>query len=317
MLFDWFLVLINNEKFKKRGLFIKPMRRGIIVLLIVLLAVLSIPFALGVDAELRNLDGICDGNANISMMHYGKPIKTSEIVILANFTATEYSAELKGDWEVTGQESADYIYQDSAKVFFRTTNNPFKKEGNYEIHFLFYPKTEDYHRTDVAISLYCPGVSCTSDNECDFDSECSGNICKPLSCKRSEFIEFHRCTPKCNDFQECTIDRFENNGCVYEKNLSCCIKDEDCSTGNACLVEKCVQGTCIRDPIVCESANDKCVTSTCIETKGCIYETDEQCLADENEKRDYLIVIGQPKVYKQPFWSRISNSIGTFFRNLF
>jgi len=292
------------------------MKWGIIALIIILLAV---PSALAVDAELRNLRGTCDstGNSEIIMVHYGGPIKLTDITTIASFIETETISEIEGTWKIGNQQNQAYIYEDASKATFNTTNSPFKKKGQYLMHFLFYPKQQDYEKTDITILLDCPGVSCSEDNECDADSTCSDNVCAPLRCKGSEFIEFHRCTAKCNDNNPCTIDRYENGKCTYEKNASCCREDNDCDMGLACQIDKCDSGKCVHSPVICESAKDRCVTAQCVEPKGCIYETDAQCLANENEKRDYLIVIGQPKVYKQPFFSSLFGSIANFFRNLF
>jgi hypothetical protein len=73
----------------------------------------------------------------------------------------------------------------------------------------------------------------------------------------------------------------------------------------------------VHSPVVCLAAKDRCVSATCLDPKGCVYETDEQCLADENEKKDYLITIGQPRLYKQSLMSQIFGAIGNFFKNLF
>lgn len=292
------------------------MKWGIIVLII---AILVVPSALAVDAELRNLKGTCDltGNVELTMVHYGGPIKITDITTMASFVETETTSKIEGNWKIQNQQNQAYIYEDSSKVIFNTTNSPFKKKGQYLMHLMFYPKSEDYEKTDVTIVLDCPGVSCSEDNECDADSICSANVCTPLRCKGSEFIEFHRCTAICNDNNPCTIDKYANGKCTYTRNESCCRTDTECDMGLACQIDKCESGKCIRRPVICESAKDRCVTAQCLEPKGCIYETDEFCLADENEKRDYLIVIGQPKVYKQPFFSRMFDGIAQFFRNLF
>ncbi len=291
------------------------MKWGIVVFLAVLLAM---PMAFAGDVIFTNLKGSCnsDGSALVSMIHDGSPIKESDIEITSNFTETDAISNVDGRW-LTGGENQAYIYYSPSQVLFNSSPGQFSKKGEYEIHFLFFQKSQDYAKTDVSLRISCPGMPCNNNYECDFDSECSDGLCQPLNCRSNEFIEFHQCTPKCNDFKPCTIDRYESGRCVYSRNDSCCGEDKDCSSGSACIVDKCANGQCVHSPIVCESAKDSCVTSKCVETKGCIYETDESCLANENEKRDYLIVIGQPKVYTQPLLPRIFSAIGDFFRNLF
>jgi len=290
-------------------------------IIILLLAFLAVPMALATDGELINLKGTCDssGNAEISMLHSGGAIKASDIQVTSTNIETEYSQKISGKWSQEGSDNNIYLTGDYSRVNFTTQDGPFKEKGAFEIHFVFYSKPEDYSATDVSLLLDCPGSACVSDYECDGNSACKGNVCTALRCKASEFVEFHTCNPKCNDRNPCTIDRynFEDGSCAYEKNESCCRVDADCNDGLACLEDRCENGKCIHNPVKCEAAKDRCVNAACIEPRGCVYETDESCLANENEKREYLIVIGEPKVYRAPFFSRLFGAIGNFLRNLF
>jgi len=288
------------------------------VIIAILAVLLTVPFVLAPDVDLRNLAGSChaDGNAEISMLHYGGPININDISISSVFTDTGSLYQAEGMW--IGLENPLYITGDPLRVFFNTTNSPFKNNGTYEIHFSFFQKQTDYSKTDVGIGMNCPGIPCISDSECDFDAECSRNVCTALRCKKGEYVDFHRCVSKCNDFNPCTIDIYENGSCRHERNEgSCCRTDADCSLGLACSIDKCVDSKCRHTPVVCNAATDRCVNSTCIEPRGCIYETDASCLANENEKREYLVVIGEPTVHKQPFLSGFFGAIINFFRNLF
>ena len=292
--------------------------RGVTLAIIALMAMLAMPAVFASDAELVNLIGSCqpDGNAEIRMMHHGGAININDIAANAVFVLTGSSSGVRGVW--SGLENPLYVSGDPLTATFSTTNSPFKKKGSYNLHFQFFPKPEDIIKTDVVVALECPGISCTSDYECDADSRCSNSTCVPLVCKKGEFIDLHTCVSKCNDFNPCTIDIYENGACRHERNESnCCRTDADCSLGKACSIDRCVNSKCEHTPVVCNAAKDKCVTSECTEPKGCIYQTDEACIANENENRQYLITIGEPKVYKQPFWQGFFGAIADFFRNLF
>jgi len=282
---------------------------------------LVFPISFAADGAISKLKGSCDsaGNAEISMIHTGGAIKISDIAITYVYPQTGSSKEIRGEWLMSQQPNPLYLSEENTGTVFRTTDSPLKKKGTYEIHFLFMQKKQDISLTDVGLAVDCPGVSCDSNNGCDFDSECSGGTCVPLFCRLDEFIEFNRCVSKCNDNNPCTIDVYKNGECKYERNMSsCCRNDEDCNLKKACSIDKCVSNKCEHKPVSCSAAaSDKCVNALCIEPKGCVYETDETCLANENEKRDYLVVVGQPQVYREPLFSGFFRAIANFFRNLF
>jgi len=296
------------------------MKGVIFVLTLVLAFCLVFPISFAVDAVLINLNGSCDssGNAEVSMLHKGGAIKVSDINIKSILWLTNSSKELKGEWTLNSQPNPIYLSEDYSKAVFRTKDSPFKKKGIYEIHFSFMQKKEDLLPTDVSIAVSCPGIPCSSNIDCDFDSACLNSTCMPLICKPSEFIEFNRCVPRCNDNNPCTIDIYKNGECYYERNLSsCCTTDADCNLGKACSIDKCVDNRCVHYPVVCNASIDKCINAYCVEPKGCVYETAESCLAKENEKREYLVVVEKPKVYRQKFLSGFLKAVMDFFRSLF
>lgn len=291
--------------------------KGVIIFLALLIIM---PFAAAVDGELRNLEGVCDssGNAKISMMHLGGAIKTDEIDIYSYHLNTRKNIMIRGNWDVNDKKNVLYISGEYSKVTFKTTNNPFQKKGEYDLHFLFLAKQQDFQPTDVVVGFECPGAECSIDAECEEDAICMQGSCTGLRCKSDEFMEHHECVPKCNDMNPCTIDIYENGTCTYKrKQGECCRTDADCNLGLACSTDKCVESRCVSTPVLCQAANDKCVYAFCVEPTGCKYETNDACLSGENEKREYLIVVGNPSVNKKSFFAGFFEAIGNFFKNLF
>ncbi len=289
-------------------------------LIIILALMLSIPLALAEEGELRRLNGTCDetGNANISMLHYGGAIKTTDINITAEHVRTGSVTGVEGVWSQQRGDDVLYITGEIERAYFRTTNSPLKKKGPYDIHFVFFQRKSDLLPTDVKVGITCPGLPCDSDVDCDYDAQCREGVCVGLNCDEDEVIEFHECYSKCNDFNPCTIDFYDNGTCRYErKEGECCRTDADCETGRACFTDKCVNNKCVEEEVICKAAEDKCVYAFCEETKGCVYKTDESCLAGENEKREYLIKIGEPTVQKKHFWTRVMEAVRSFFNSLF
>jgi len=293
--------------------------KGAVSAIIVIMILLAPPVSAR-EGELRKLVGSCDesGNVEISMLHNGGAIKTDEINITSVFVRTGSEKAIEGVWQQENELNPLYLTGDFTKASFRTTGSEFKKRGPYDVHFVFFQRKEDLIPTTVRVGFDCPGFPCSSSVECGWDEACIGNVCTALHCKEGEIIEHHTCISKCNDFNPCTIDIYENGKCRHvRKEGECCRNDADCDRGKACAIDRCVSNVCVEEPVVCEAADDKCVYAFCAEPEGCIYQTDISCLADENEKREYLIVIGQAKVTRQPFLSGIFSAIKNFFSSLF
>lgn len=295
--------------------------KGVVAAIAVILALLlAMPIAAAKDGELRKLNSTCDaeGNVEISMLHFGGAIKTTDIEITSVFIRTGSSKQVTGQWFQEGNANPLYLTEDYSSIIFRTNGSEFKKKGPYDVQFVFFQRKEDIEPTTVKTGFDCPGFPCSSDVDCDSDEHCSNSVCTALNCREGDVIEFHSCISRCNDFNPCTIDIYDNGTCNYlRKKGECCRNDADCDQGRACITDRCVNNACVEELVRCEAATDKCVYSFCKEPQGCVYETDVGCLASENEKREYLIVIGEPKVHKEPFWPKIFSAIGSFFRNLF
>jgi len=288
----------------------------------VLAALLSISIALGTDAELWNPMGSCDSSGNIlaSYIHSGGILNTGDIEMKAVFPDTNSTVPVEGYWE-KDDENFTYLQERSAggstRFFFHSTNSPFTKTGDYVFKLTFLASTQDYYNTDVSLKVSCPGIDCVGDSGCREDEFCSEGRCTPLKCGYGEYVEFNRCDPICNDKNPCTEDIYSNGHCIYKRTGECCLSNEDCNDGAACTTERCVNSECVYSPVKCEAATDRCVTSKCIEPRGCVYETDEQCLGVENEKREYFITIGTPTVQKKSFFTSVGEWLDNFFRNLF
>ena len=296
------------------------MKGEISVFLILMAGLIALPSAIAADGYISRLNASCDatGNAQVSMMHNGGAIKISNMALKYYYPQTNASKEITGTWVQEGQPNPVYLAEEYTKSVFTATGSPFNKKGDYEIHFLFMQAKTDLAPTDVSAAVYCPGMQCSSALDCDSDAQCSDGVCMPLICNPDEYVEFNRCVSKCDDKNPCTIDAYENSECRHYINMSsCCTKDADCSLGKTCSIDKCVNNTCEHKPVLCDAGTDRCINALCIEPKGCTYQTDETCLANENERRDYLIVVGQPTVYKQSAFSGFFQLIIDFFRSLF
>lgn len=100
------------------------------------------------------------------------------------------------------------------------------------------------------------------------------NACTDDTCDKSTgecvFVK-----KQCVDNDPCTIDDCDPSvGCVFKPNPACktCVKDQDCDDGNACTVNKCINGLCdFSTKVDCEDGN-KCTVNTCDPAKGCLSE---------------------------------------------
>jgi len=294
------------------------------VILLITLFFVVISTAFAVEAEIYNLDGVCDdsGNIMITGLHRGRPLATREIEIKATHNTTNRSVDVIGYWEVDGMNVSylmGKISTSSNRFYFYSTNSPMTKDGTYVIRVSFFASAADYSKTNVFFTVNCEGKKCGSDIDCNIDEFCNNDTgrCSPLRCKEDEIISFNRCIPRCNDNNPCTKDTFRNGLCVYTKIKDCCIKNEDCNDGLSCTTERCSNNKCIYEPLKCGSATGSCIVSKCVEPRGCIYETDEACLAEQNQKRQYMIIIGEPKVEKEPMLRRILNWFKSIFNDFF
>lgn len=282
--------------------------------------------ASALEAEISKLSGICDdsGNIKLSGIHRGRTLRTNDIAIVATHNATNKSENVVGYWEIYG-ENTSYLWGSSVdsanRFYFYSTNSPFSKNGRYIIKLSFLALPTDYFPVNVFLAVDCLGKTCNSDSQCNLDEYCNNATaigrCTYLICKEDEIIDFNRCVPKCNDKNPCTKDIYNNGLCVYKKIEDCCRVNSDCSDGLACTTERCVDNKCVFSPLKCEAAKGSCIISNCIEPRGCVYETNESCISLENQKRQYMIVIGEPKIEKKPFFSKIAEWFRNVFSNFF
>ena len=144
---------------------------------------------------------------------------------------------------------------------------------------------ENIYHQKVAVTKSCNKPinlgekSCKSNNECGLDEYCEQTIkhCMKLSCDKCEWIKNHRCVPKCNDNNPCTIDRCGANGCEYTYREGCCLTDSDCDDGLFCTTDYCINNKCVHEEYKCKQSDDPCVTASCSEDKGCVYSVNLKC----------------------------------------
>jgi hypothetical protein len=265
---------------------------------------------------------ICDSSGNVlaSYLHTGGVLLESEITATALFVPTNLTRKVEGYWQKDSQNVSlivESTTEKTSKFFFNSVNNAFSKTGEYVLKLSFFSSRTDYSETDVSVRIFCPGMDCSGDSNCNSDEQCSEGKCTALKCKYGEYVEFNSCMPICNDHNPCTEDVYSNGHCLYKQTGSCCISDDDCNDHQACTAESCVNNKCSYSPVKCEAATDKCVVSKCIEPRGCVYETDEQCLGVETNKREYFITIGTPTVQKKSILVSFAEWIDNLFKNLF
>ncbi|MEM4336762.1 MAG: hypothetical protein QXG86_02040 [Candidatus Woesearchaeota archaeon] len=292
-------------------------------LIIVLILILNSYVVYGLNAELRNPIGVCyeSGNVIISYLHSGGVLKIDEIEKTAIFVATNSTTKVDGYWEKDGfnySVLSEKASTSTTRFFFHSTNKAFTKKGDYLFKIAYFSNPTDYKMNEVSIKISCPGISCNGNSDCNYDEYCSDEgKCEAVKCGYGEYVEFNRCMPICDDRNPCTEDIYSNGHCIFKKTGQCCINDGDCNDGLACTTERCINNKCVYSPIKCDSAKDRCVVAKCIEPRGCVYESDAECLGIENEKREYFITIGEPKVRQKSFFIRLGEWLDNFLRNLF
>ncbi|MBW3022823.1 hypothetical protein KY308_01855 [Candidatus Woesearchaeota archaeon] len=293
--------------------------RGVLLILAVLLA---LPAASAVDAELLNALGTCDSTGNVvaSYLHKGGILPIGDIKVVAEHSGTNRTSNVEGYWEQDGRNVTlitEASVDGATRVFFHSTNDAFSKTGAYILKLTYFASKTDYFATEVSAQVFCPGKNCQGDSDCSEDEYCNENKCTALRCDYGEYMEFNRCRPICNDNNPCTQDVYSNGNCIFKQSDNCCIADSACNDGATCTIDKCINNQCSYSPLKCEASTDKCVAAKCIEPKGCVYETDEQCLTSENEKKEYFITIGEPTVHKKSFFTKIGEWLDRFFGNFF
>ncbi len=176
---------------------------------------------------------------------------------------------------------------------------------------------------DVCSNRVCSGtpVSCPSGRRCDpangmcvqcFDSsECGdGNVCTADSCNNGTCAH----TPtagSCNDGSLCTLNDACSGGTCRGTNVACnvpevcdptdgickeCLTNNECADGDACSVDRCVNGTCEHvvdanrcrdsDPCTTDFCNPQ--TGACLHTLECVYgdvapPSDSDCAVDVSD----------------------------------
>ena len=96
---------------------------------------------------------------------------------------------------------------------------------------------------------------------CDgLDNDCDDEVDEP-DLVEGEYVEL------CHDGNECTADK-----CMGEEEcLNDVLDTGECTDGNPCtLVDHCVQGSCLGEPVECDDSNG-CTDDFCTDTGGCEY----------------------------------------------
>lgn len=292
-------------------------------LLWILMFVLLTTSVLAIDADIKNVNPVCDnsGNLGLSALESGKALSTSGITVSATYNVTGESFILTGNWQADGQNVTLLIppgIDQSEVVSFASVNGPLTKNGAYVGTVSFYQASSDFYPTNISFIFSCPGKACQADSQCNSDEFCNKvtDTCNYLNCNsRCETPEFNRCVPKCKSSNPCTRASCDNEtgSCNFEQINNCCQTDTDCNDNLACTNDRCVNGKCEYTPVQCVGAKGSCVIGSCVEPTGCVYTTNQSCLGGLSEKRDYMIVVGEPRVVRTPLITQILQWISEVF----
>jgi hypothetical protein len=296
---------------------------GAKIILFVLIAVVcsSLASALA-ETQIRFVSAVCDdsGNINAVFKQYEKGVDTTQLNLSAVHLQTGQQFEVKGEWYAWNEKvrfltgKSDY----PAIATFISTNNELTMGGNFTIEFAYYKTTSLFSLAKLKFAVECPGLKCFSDNMCREEEACVDSHCTYLNCDECHLPQFHTCDSKCDDHNPCTKDICSKGACTNEYvGGNCCVKDEQCNDKLICTTDYCQANKCYNDPVVCKKADDKCVFAVCGEPKGCVYQTDKSCLEKENERRKYLITVGDPEVVKVPFFTKLSDWLSGILGNFF
>lgn len=295
-----------------------------LITIVLLLALMPIVHGLTEAAIYRPMNVTCttSGNLELNILYSGRGLSVDDVDIsAANVDTGESFAITDVSWINQFNETTKYLAaktEGALKYGIKTGPNLFLNKGNYKIDITYFAKEIDPITTTTSFITACPGISCISNVECPSNSFCSNeSTCVPVNCKPDEMAEFNQCVPRCDDRNICTKDTYSRGECRYEAIAGCCNTDAECNDAKACTTGICKNNQCIFQPVVCASSNDKCVIAECIEPKGCVYKTDEVCLVGEKEKREYMIVIGEPKVTQKSFGASIADFVKNLFLTLF
>jgi hypothetical protein len=112
---------------------------------------------------------------------------------------------------------------------------------------------------------------CEEGNLCTSGDHCMNGICIPGP------------TIGCNDNNPCTTDTCDpQTGCHNTGIPGCCTSDAQCADTNLCTInERCVNNTCVSDPVNCDD-NNACTADSCIPSVGCVHVNTGLACDDNN-----------------------------------
>ena len=274
------------------------------------------------ESKLVNPQPFCDnsGNLRIEVQLNDRPLPVGAIEISAKHEASGSKISLIGTWFVNDQAVTVIPAKPGKSTFvsFRSNKSGLSKAGLWLVELSYFATAADHWPTKIYAKVDCPGKACSSDNQCGEDEFCAAGHCEALLCGPCQRISFNRCVFACSDDNPCTKERCTPTGCTSEPIAGCCRRDADCDDGLVCTSDSCINNSCSHSQLSCAASVDRCVYGRCLEeVGGCAYELNKSCLANESEKRRYLIVVGSPKVIKPPLGTRIVSWLKAFIENFF
>jgi len=103
------------------------------------------------------------------------------------------------------------------------------------------------------------GTTCADRDFCDGVESCKAGACVPAA------------APECDDGNSCTVDYCDarRRRCSHSGTSACCTSDAQCADDDLCTTnERCSQGRCLSDPVVC-TPGGRCDLTACDPGLGC------------------------------------------------
>lgn len=220
--------------------------KGVVLVLAVMLAIVSVSASYfpSPDAIFEWKKSNCSENGTITfeVAHEGVTIKFTDIELTIE-NENGLSVPMVGSWYQRKWLAENYTGSDfsgSTRFVFESIPGIYTT-GKYKVR-LGWPSTTEYYN-NIQFAVECPGIPCSTNNDCNLQQECSNKVCSWLKCGESDYAMGHKCLPKCNDYDSCTTDYLINNKCEFIKKEGCCNKDEDCSAKQVCEDGNCEEKT--------------------------------------------------------------------------
>ena len=183
----------------------------------------------GIIFEYKGATCFSDGSMVLNLTHEGNNIAFKKINLTVEGEKLA-PQKLLGNWFIGVFPATNYEhpadnytgsnYLGKQRFKYKTLPNMYT-EGEYIITLSWPSNTIYYDKIKFAVN--CPGIPCTSNDQCILQQACTNQTCEWIQCEESDFAMGHTCLPKCNDYDPCTNDYFANEQCVFVKIGNCAV----------------------------------------------------------------------------------------------